>query len=323
MIVLTGGAGFIGSCFLWKLNTHGIDDVLVVDHLDHSEKWQNLVHRRFSDYLPKGEFITRLEAGDFNGTVDGIVHMGACSATTESDADYLMDNNVRYSQRLAEWCLRNGAKLWYASSGATYGDGGIGYSDADEATPGLRPLNMYGYSKQLFDLWVLRQGHGERVTGFKFFNVYGPNEYHKAGMRSLITKAFPAARDEGVVRLFRSDREDYADGEQQRDFIYVKDAVAVMYYFFTHPEIGGIYNVGSGRARTWYDMARALFAALGREGAIEYIDMPAELRGKYQYHTEAELGKLRATGYTAEIAPLEEGIADYVRTHLLQPDPYL
>jgi ADP-L-glycero-D-manno-heptose 6-epimerase len=323
MIALTGGAGFIGSCFLWKLNQHGIDDVLVVDHLDSGEKWQNLVHRRFSDYLHKDDFLQRLESGALDGCIDSVVHMGACSATTETDADYLMANNVAYSRRVAEWCLRTNTKLWYASSAATYGDGAQGYSDEDEATPQLRPLNMYGYSKQLFDLWVLRRGLQDRLTGFKFFNVYGPNEYHKGGMRSLIHKAFPAARDEGVIRLFRSDRPDYADGEQQRDFIYIKDAVSVMFHFFSHPDIGGIYNVGSGRARTWNDVARAIFAALGRQGVIEYIDMPGQLKGKYQYQTRADTSKLRRAGFSDAFTPLEDCITDYAQQHLLLPDPYL
>jgi ADP-L-glycero-D-manno-heptose 6-epimerase len=323
MIVITGGAGMIGSCFLWKLNEQGIDDILVVDHLGCGEKWQNLVHRRFSEYMDKHAFLDLLEAGGLDQHVECIVHMGACSTTTELDADYLMDNNVQYSRRLAEWCLDMDVKLWYASSAATYGDGAAGYSDEDEATPGLRPLNMYGYSKHLFDLWVLRNGLQNRLTGFKFFNVFGPNEYHKGVMRSLVTKAFPAARDEGVVRLFRSHNPEYADGEQVRDFIYVKDAVDVMYHFFTRPETGGIFNVGTGRARSWNALARAMFAALGREGRIEYVDMPPELRGKYQYHTQADTAKLRRAGFTAEFTSLEDGIADYVQQFLSAPDPYL
>ncbi|NLF40750.1 ADP-glyceromanno-heptose 6-epimerase [bacterium] len=323
MVVVTGGAGFIGSCFVWKLNQMGVDDVIIVDHLGTGEKWQNLVHRTFADYLDKDEFLPRLERGDFNETVDAIVHAGACSATTERDADYLMANNVQYSKALASWAVAHGKRFLYASSAATYGGGECGYSDDDAVTPRLRPLNMYGYSKQLFDLWVLRNGYHDRVTGFKYFNVFGPNEYHKGDMRSVIHKAYPVARDEGVMRLFTSLDPRYADGGQMRDFVYVKDVVEVMAFFWQHPDKTGIYNIGTGTARPWNDVARALFRAIGVDGRIEYTPLPGHLRDKYQYFTEADLAKLRRAGCAHAFMSLEDSIADYVRNHLVKGDPYL
>ncbi len=321
--VVTGGAGFIGSCFVWKLNQLGLDHLMIVDRLGGEEKWQNLVHKRFAEYLDKDDFIARLRAGRLDDAIEQIVHIGACSATTERDAEYLMRNNTQYSIDLAQWCLAHGRKLWYASSAATYGDGECGYGDDPAALPRLRPMNMYGFSKHLFDLWVVRQGQVPALTGFKYFNVFGPNEYHKGGMRSVIHKAFPLARDEGKVRLFKSYRAEYPDGGQRRDFVYVKDVVEMMAYFFERPALGGIYNIGTGCARSWNDVAAAIFAAVGRRGTVEYVEMPAELRGKYQYFTEADVTNLRAVGCTHTCMTLEASVADYLRKHLLQPDPYL
>lgn len=322
MIVVTGGAGFIGSCLIWKLNQLGVDDILVVDRLGREDKWKNLVEKRFADYCDKDEFVERLQAGAYDGAITGIMHMGACSTTTEQDADYLAANNLHYSQIIARWCVQHDVKLWYASSAATYGDGMRGYSDEDAATPHFRPLNMYGFSKHLFDVWVLRHGWQRRFTGIKFFNVFGPNEYHKGAMRSVIHKAFPLVRDEGKIRLFKSYRPDYADGSQQRDFVYIKDVLEVMAFFFTRPDVSGIFNLGTGQARSWNDVARAMFAALGIEGRIEYIDMPEELRGKYQYFTQADLTKLRRAGCQHQFMSLEESVADYVRNYLV-PEAYL
>ncbi len=311
MIILTGGAGFIGSCFLRKLNEAGIDDIIVVDHLDDSEKWKNLIGKRFRDYVQKDDFLRMVEEHKLPKPAF-VIHMGACSSTTLTDADYYVKNNYEYSKILAEWTLAQKAPFLYASSAATYGDGSFGYSDSDENARRLRPLNMYGYSKHLFDLWVLNNGLAGKVTGLKFFNVFGPNEYHKEDMRSVICKAFPRVRDEGRISLFKSYREDYADGEQKRDFIYVKDAVEVMYYFFCNSKKTGIFNLGTGQARSWNDIARAMFTPVEKKPVIEYIDMPETLRKKYQYFTQADMSKLREAGCEFKFRVLENAVRDYV-----------
>jgi len=323
MIVVTGGAGFIGSAFVWRLNLEGIDNIVIVDRLGTEEKWKNLVNRRFADFLHKDEFLRLLVKDDLPFRPRAIVHMGACSSTTERDADYLMENNFHYSCRLAEWALRKRCRFIYASSAATYGDGRLGFDDGDNVTRTLRSINMYGYSKQLFDLWVLRRKAEERIAGLKFFNVFGPNEYHKGDMASVVFKAFHQIRREGRVRLFKSCRAEYPDGGQKRDFVYVKDAVEVMRWLLDHPDINGIFNLGTGQARTWNDLIGAVFAALGREPAIDYIDMPPGLDAQYQYFTEAKMDKIRATGCPATFRPLEEAVQDYVAGHLAQPDPRL
>ncbi len=323
MILVTGGAGFIGSAFVWKLNTLGRTDLLVSDVLDTTDKWKNLVNRRFADYLDHQELLSRVRAGTLPTGITAVVHMGACSSTTERDSAYLMENNTHYTQVLAEWALAKHVRFLYASSGATYGDGSQGYSDADEVSLRLKPLNMYGYSKQLFDLWALRTGAVRSIAGLKFFNVYGPNEYHKGDMRSVVHKAFGQVRETGAVKLFRSYRPDVADGEQVRDFVYVKDAVEVMAWLLEHPAVNGIFNVGTGRARTWNDLARAVFAALGRPPKIEYVEMPETLRDHYQYRTEADLGKLKGAGYGTPFHTLEDGVKDYVQNYLSKDDPYL
>ncbi|HMP74406.1 MAG TPA: ADP-glyceromanno-heptose 6-epimerase [Kiritimatiellia bacterium] len=313
--IVTGGAGFIGSNIVAALNERGIENILVVDQLGESEKWRNLVGLRFEDYLDKHDFRGWV-LEDGLPEVKAVFHMGACSATTEKDASYLADNNYRVTRELCEWALAHGTRFVYASSGATYGDGSLGYSDADEVTPTLAPLNMYGYSKHMFDLWALKHGHLDRIVGLKFFNVYGPREDHKGDMRSVVHKAYGQMVAEGVVRLFKSYHPDYKDGEQVRDFVYVKDAVGVCLDFADHPERNGLFNVGTGTARTWVDLAKAVFAAAGRESRIEFIEMPDALRGKYQYRTEADLGKLRASGCKVPFHSLEDGVADYVATWL-------
>ena len=323
MIVVTGGAGFIGSCFVWKLNQMGIDDILVVDHLRENDKWKNLIGKKFNDYLDKESFINLCGDGCFDNTIKTIVHIGACSATTETDTNYLMENNYQYTKLLAEYCLVKDIKFFFASSAATYGDGELGFSDEDETTPNFRPLNMYGYSKHLFDLWTLKNELQDKLTGFKFFNVFGPNEYHKDSMRSLVHKAFPDARDKHKIRLFKSYNPEYSDGGQTRDFVYVKDVLNVMAYFLEHPDIGGIYNIGTGKAQSWNDLANAVFDALNVKGEIKYVDMPDELKDKYQYFTEADLTKLRRAGCNYEFMPLKDSIADYVQNHLTQNNPYL
>jgi ADP-L-glycero-D-manno-heptose 6-epimerase len=249
--------------------------------------------------------------------------MGACSSTTERDADFLMENNFHYTCRLADWAIEHGVRFIYASSAATYGDGAQGFSDNDETSPLLRPINMYGYSKQLFDLKVLRERIADRVAGIKFFNVFGPNEYHKDDMTSVIFKAFHQIRETGMVRLFKSYKPEYPDGGQKRDFVYVKDCVDVLWWLLNHKEANGIFNLGTGKARTWNDLIRAVFAALGLPPQIEYIEMPEAIRGQYQYFTEAKMEKLCAAGCLTAFRPLEEATADYVQGHLLAADPYL
>jgi ADP-L-glycero-D-manno-heptose 6-epimerase len=252
-----------------------------------------------------------------------IIHMGACSSTTERNADYLMDNNYHYTCRLAEWAIARGVRFIYASSAATYGDGAKGFSDENTVTETLRPINMYGYSKQLFDLWVLRNKIENKTVGIKFFNVFGPNEYHKGDMRSVVHKAFEQIRDTGKVRLFKSYKPEYADGGQMRDFVFVKDCVDIMWWLFEHPEIKGIFNLGTGQARTWNDLIYAVFSAMNIKPKIEYFDMPQDIRGQYQYFTEAKMDKLRATGCPVTFRFLEEAVKDYVVNYLQKPDPFL
>ncbi len=238
--------------------------------------------------------------------------MGACSSTILTDEEYYMKNNYEYSKTLAEWALPKNVPFLYASSAATYGDGSQGYSDRDGDTPALKPLNMYGYSKHIFDMLVLDNGLADKVTGLKFFNVFGPNEYHKGEMMSIICKKFSQIKEEDRITLFKSYMEDYADGEQKRDFIYVKDAVEVMYHLFCHPDTTGIFNLGTGQANSWNSLAKAMFSAIGKPPVIEYIDMPEHLRDKYQYFTQADMSKLRGTGYEPSFRPLEESVKDYV-----------
>lgn len=310
MIILTGGAGFIGSCFLWKLNEEGIDDVIVVDHLDETEKWKNLQGRKFIDYMQKDDFLALVKSGDAPKPTK-VIHIGACSSTTLTDADYFLKNNYEYSKVLAEWALDNKAYFMYASSAATYGEGHEGYSDDPKRIPDLRPLNMYGYSKQLFDMWVLNNKLYGKVTGLKYFNVFGPNEYHKGDMMSVICKAYPQVKSEGKMRLFKSYKPQFPDGGQMRDFIYVKDAVEVMYWLMTHPSKSGIFNLGTGKARSWNDLAGAIFKAMGKQPNIEYIDMPETLRPKYQYYTQAEMTRISKAGCRHKFMSLEEAVKDY------------
>jgi ADP-L-glycero-D-manno-heptose 6-epimerase len=315
-IIVTGGAGFIGANIVQELNARGCDDVIIVDQLRDADKWRNLVGLRFEDYVDKNDFRDAVLVDDMPWQLDAVIHMGACSATTETDADYLADNNYRYTRDLCEWCVKYGVRFVYASSAATYGDGGLGYLDDDAATPLLQPLNMYGFSKHMFDLWALRNGIINQIVGLKYFNVYGPREDHKDDMRSVVHKAHGQIRETGKVGLFKSYRDDYPDGGQVRDFVYVKDAVDVTLHFLENRDAGGLFNCGTGEARTWNDLAKATFAAMDREPDIDYIEMPDHLRGKYQYHTQADPTKLRAAGYDKPFTSLEDGVADYVRTWL-------
>ncbi|MCD6152992.1 MAG: ADP-glyceromanno-heptose 6-epimerase [Syntrophobacterales bacterium] len=316
MIVVTGGAGFIGSAVVWKLNSEGIDNIVIVDHLGTSDKWKNLVNRKYADYFNKDDFIKMVCEDRAPFEVDGIIHMGACSSTTERDADYLMENNYRYTRKLAEWAVKKNIRFIYASSAATYGDGTLGFSDDDHVSKTLQPINMYGYSKQVFDLWVLRNQLEQKVAGIKFFNVFGPNEYHKGNMRSVIHKSFRQIKETGKIRLFKSHKPEYRDGEQKRDFVYVKDCIEVVWWLLQNREVNGIFNLGTGQARTWNDLARAVFAAMDRQPEIEYCEMPESIRGQYQYFTEAQMDKLRSAGYTIPVKSLEDAISDYVVNYL-------
>lgn len=321
MIIVTGGAGLIGSAVVWRLNQLGHENIVIVDHLGTSDKWANLAPLKFKDYLEKEDLLPLLECGTDSpvGTqrVQAIIHLGACSSTTERDASYLIRNNFEYSKQLARFALENNARFIYASSAATYGDGSLGFNDDESQLFRLRPLNGYGYSKQLFDLWLQQHGLLDKVAGLKYFNVFGPNEQHKGEMRSVVLKAFEQVQASGRMTLFRSHRPEYGDGEQLRDFVYVKDAVEMTLFFLEHPEANGIFNVGTGQARSWNDLAMALFAALDRPAAITYIDMPEHIRPRYQYYTCADRSKLEAAGYTKPTTSLEDAVTDYVRGYLL------
>lgn len=322
MYIVTGGAGLIGSAVVAALNQRGISDILVVDHLGTSDKWKNLAPLAYNDYLEKEVFREKLLKGEFCGNIEGVFHLGACSSTTERDASYLIDNNFRYTAQLAEYCVSKGIRMVYASSCATYGDGSKGYVDDDNRIEELRPLNMYGYSKQMFDLYAKRRNWLKQLVGCKFSNVYGPNERHKGEMRSVVLRAFEQITECGKLKLFKSYNKEYANGEFKRDFLYVKDAVNMVLHLFGTSSACGIYNIGSGKAETWNSLGKAVFDALGKEVNIEYIDMPEHLRDRYQYYTKAEMDKFYNTGYTGEIMSLQEAIRDYVVNYLL-PGKYL
>lgn len=324
MIILTGGAGMIGSMVAWHLEVNlSRDDILIVDRLAHSEQWQNICHRRPADILDQDELISQL---DGNVDVDAIIHMGAISSTTEKDFSKLLANNIRYSQILWRWCAKNDVPFLYASSAATYGGGGMGYEDKIDINV-LRPLNAYGFSKQYFDQWVLRQiregkPRPPRWYGFKYFNVYGPNEYHKGRMASVAYHTFNQVIEHGCMKLFRSHDERCADGMQMRDFVYVKDAAMATCHFIENCAPSGLYNIGTGKARAFLDLASNVFRNMDLEPNIEFIDMPQDLVGKYQYFTQANITKLREAGYTLPFMELEDGIADYVNEYLNKEDQY-
>lgn len=313
--IITGGAGFIGNNIAHELNRRGHRDILIVDELDHDEKFTNLDGIEYCEYLDKNAFRSLLLEGKIR-PVDTVFHMGACSSTTETNEEYLTDNNVRYSQQICEWCLENNIRFIYASSAATYGDGSLGYSDNDSMTPKFKPLNLYGKSKHDFDLWALKNGFLDRITGLKYFNVYGPYEDHKGDMRSVINKAYKQILETGKLTLFKSYRSEYADGEQERDFIFIRDVVNVTLFFHDNQKASGLFNCGTGQARTWLDLARAIFAAMNRESVITFTEMPETIRDKYQYHTKAEIAKLRNTGYTSDFTSIEEGTRLYVQQYL-------
>jgi ADP-L-glycero-D-manno-heptose 6-epimerase len=318
MIVLTGGAGFIGSCFLAQLNAAGRSDVLIVDSLGSGTKWKNLVDRTYIDIVSKEDFREIMALGGLED-VEAVVHLGACSATTETNADYLYDNNYLYSIDVAEFAFEQNARFIYASSAATYGSGDRGYSDT---TTDLRPLNMYGYSKHLFDQWIRREDMEGACVGLKFFNVFGPNEYHKGSMASLVSKAVPEIQTRGRVSLFKSNDPEFNDGGQMRDFIYVKDVCAVLQTLLQRTDVTGILNLGTGTARTWNDLMHAVFTALEREPVIDYVEMPEHLSKQYQNYTQAEMDRFHQLLPGVLFSSLEESVADYVQGYLVREWPY-
>jgi len=318
----------IGSIIAWHLNTRlNRDDIVIVDRITHEEQWQNLAHRKYAHYLDKDQLMDWLQG---RTDIEAIIHMGAISATTERDFNKLVETNIQYSQNLWNWCATNKVPFFYASSAATYGDGNLGYSDA--SIDSLRPLNGYGYSKHFFDQWAQRQVNNKLPAppswaGFKFFNVYGPNEYHKERMASVAFHTFNQFSATGTMKLFKGTKAGVEDGMQMRDFVYVKDAAAVVSYFLesatgSKPAPSGIYNIGTGKARSFKDLATAVMTGMSREPHITFIDMPQDLQGKYQYFTEATMSKLAGIGYKQPFHSLEDGVRDYVQNYLMQEDKY-
>ncbi len=312
MIVLTGGAGFIGSVFLEKLNQNNHKDIIVVDNIASTGKWKNLLNKDFSKYINKNEFINYIDENLILNRIEAIFHFGACSSTTENNVDYLIHNNLNYSIKLCELALEYDIPFHYASSAATYGHGENGFSD--KFIDKLKPLNPYGYSKYLFDRWLIDNNHIDKVTGYKFFNVFGPNEYHKGNMASMIYKSYYQILENNVVRLFKSNDPRFSDGGQVRDFVYVKDIVNIMYEFYKN-DIKGIYNLGTGVENTWLDLANGVFKAMGKKPNIEFIDMPSDISKQYQNHTIADMTKFKNVS-NYEFMSFESAIMDYVQEHL-------
>lgn len=321
MIIVTGGAGFIGSVVVSKLNKEGINDILVVDSLKNTEKWKNLIGKKYSNYMDKSQLIHFLKEFQ-NIQIDAIIHMGACSSTTEKNADYLIENNYQYTKYLAEYCVKRHIRFIYASSAATYGNGSQGFSDNQDIIPSLRPLNMYGYSKQMLDEWILMKNYQDKVVGLKFFNVFGPNEYHKGEMSSVIYKSFFQILHDNKISLFKSYHPEFGHGEQKRDFIYVKDCAEVIWQLLNDKSINGIFNLGTGLARSWKDLANAVFKAMNITPNIEFIEMPEYLREKYQYFTQAEMTNLLNTPIKINFTSLEDAVKDYVTNYLAKDIAY-
>mgnify|MGYP001070819285 CR=1 FL=1 len=314
MILLTGGAGFIGSCFLKILNDNGLEDILVVDHLGSSDKWKNLIGKKIYDYLDKQQFIYFLESGKVSKfPFQVIFHFGACTNTLESNVGYLIENNYHYSIKLARYAAEKNIRFIYASSAATYGLGSFGYDD--DLVYELRPLNSYGFSKYLFDCWVVKNGLDKSFVGLKFFNVFGPNEYHKGEMASMVFKAFNQVRTIGKIRLYKSNDPKYSDGEQKRDFVYIKDVINIIWKIYK-ANVSGIFNIGTGKARSWNELATAVFNSLGVKSSIEYIDMPQDLYDQYQNFTQAKMDKLFSKIGKYEFLSLEDSVDDYIKNHL-------
>ncbi|MEK9661318.1 MAG: ADP-glyceromanno-heptose 6-epimerase [Alphaproteobacteria bacterium] len=327
MIVVTGGAGFIGSNLLAGLEARGEDPVAVCDVLGSDDKWRNIAKREIEDIVPPAELLSWLDANA--SRIHMIFHLGAISSTTETDADAIIANNFRLTGELWDWCAQRGIRLIYASSAAVYGDGSAGFDDLldTQSLAALRPLNPYGWSKLLFDRRAARLAshrgqHPEQWAGLRFFNVYGPNEAHKGGQRSVVPQFWHQIREAGRARLFRSHHPDYADGGQLRDFVHVDDCVAVMLWLYDNPSVSGLFNLGTGQARSFADLARALFAAMELPAGIDYVDTPPQIRQHYQYFTQAKMDRLRAAGYDRPFISLEDGVRDYVQNYLEADDPY-
>lgn len=313
-IIITGGAGFIGSCIVRMLNDRRREDIIIVDNIASTEKWKNLCNKRYLEYYNRTDFLGVLPT--LKDEVELVIHMGACSDTTEMDFDYLNQNNFNYTKTLWEFCTAHNVRFLYASSAATYGDGMCGFNDQEDIRR-LLPLNGYGYSKQMFDLWAEKQTSAPpQHVGFKFFNVYGPNEYCKGSMASVILHGFRSVQETGKIKLFKSYKEGCADGCQARDFVYVKDICKAITFMMDNPQINGLFNLGTGKARTFYDLGCAVFRAMDREPDIEFVEMPESLRPRYQYFTEATMVKLAQAGYQEPFYSLEEGVSDYVRNYL-------
>lgn len=332
MILITGAAGFIGSALVWRLNEEGINDIIVSDKLRNAEKWLNLRKRDYADWVDRDELFDWLAVPVNAEKITAVVHMGACSATTETDGDFLMKNNYEFSKKLWDFCADKNIKYVYASSAATYGMGELGYDDevSVEELKKLMPLNKYGYSKKFFDDWAFKQEKAPKQwVGVKFFNVYGPQEYHKGRMASMVFHAYNQYKENGLVKLFTSHKEGYKDGWQLRDFVYIKDVVNVLKFFLDNEVESGVYNLGTGKCRGFYELAlNAVRAAsdnyeIEGKDVIEFTPMPEDLRGRYQYFTEAAMNKLVKAGYTEKFHTLEEGVKDYVQNYLSKEDSYL
>jgi len=317
MIIVTGGAGLIGSAVVWSLNNRGEKKILIVDHNPDGTKDDNYKQLNFSGFVDKSDFIEELERGKYGKNIDAIIHLGACSDTTETDKEYLYENNFLYTQKIATYAIDSNIRFIYASSAATYGNGEKGYLDDEKLIPTLEPLNEYARSKQMFDLWAWENGFLDRIVGLKYFNVFGPNEDHKGDMQSMVRKSFRQIWANGKVDLFRSYNDDYEDGEQKRDFLYVKDAADMTLFFLDNPTLNGIYNIGSGKAETWNTLIGAVFSAVDMIPTINYIDMPDNIREQYQYYTKAEMEKLFNAGYEEGSKPLTDAVEDYVLNYLI------
>ena len=316
MIIVTGGAGCIGSAIVWALNKRGIKDIILVDGVDHPEKKKNIASLDYFALEGKEIFLDRITNLKIPWSIDAIIHLGGCSSTIERDEAFLTKTNFDYTKCLATYTLNKGIRFIYASSAATYGSGENGFSDEADLKS-LEPLNPYAHSKHKFDLWAQEQGVLDQIAGLKYFNVFGPGEYHKKEMQSMVRRGFLQVLDSGKIRLFKSHNPEYADGGQQRDFLYVKDAIEMTLFFLDNPKTGGIFNAGTGVVRTWNDLAASVFKAMDRNIAIEYVDMPPSIRGQFQYHTCAKIDKIRNAGYSQSITSLEEATTDYIQNYLL------